>query len=381
MPEEQPPRVLHLIDHLRIGGAQTHLLAFLKAARCVQRYEHLVCSLTEPGDIGEELSRLGVRVLAVDAGEALQQKRWWVVIRQLHRLLRAESVTILQAHLSWARLLGTVAAKWAGVPMVIALEQGDLYDGWQYRWANRIVQRWLTDLVTCSEAMKRWLVEHYRLDPAKITVMPGCVVVEEFASAADRAAVRRTLALPDHALVVGTIGTLGTGINKGVEWCLRATAQLTASLPETTLLVVGDGSERGRLEGLSRQLGLQERVRFLGSRRDIPALLQAMDIFLLASEFEPFGIVLVEAMCMKKPIVATATGGIPEVVEDGVTGILVPRGDYQRMAEAIHCLWTHPEMMARMGEAGRQKAVTRYSAQRYAEALHALYDRRLALKG
>ncbi|MBI4355780.1 MAG: glycosyltransferase [Candidatus Omnitrophica bacterium] len=373
--------VLHLIDQLSIGGAQTHLLALLKAGQHDGRYRPLVCSLTEAGEMGPEIERLGVRVIVLSAREQLRRKQWWTIVARLRALCRQERVSVVQTHLTWSRLLGTPAARLAGVPVVIALEQGDLYTGWPYGWANRIVHRWLTDLVTCSEAMKRWLVEHYHLAPSKITVMPNSVVPEEFAPTHRMASIRLSLGLSETAFVLGTVGTLGTGVRKGVEWCLRATALVSDAVPGCHLLVVGDGPERSRLQGLAHELGLEGRVHFLGSRRDIRELMGAMDIVLLASEFEPFGIVLLEAMAMGKPVVATRTGGIPEVVEDRKTGLLVPPNDAPAMAGAIQRLHGDPEAAVQMGREGRWRVERLFTAQRGLAALYELYDRRLAGQG
>jgi L-malate glycosyltransferase len=183
---------------------------------------------------------------------------------------------------------------------------------------------------------------------------------------------RRALGLPNDAVVVTSIGSLIR--RKGQDVLLRAFSLLGAAR-ERHLLVVGDGPEQAQLERLVVELGLKGRVTFLGYSNDIGQICSASDVLALASRMESFGLVLAEAGYFGLPVVASAVGGIPEVVEDGVTGLLVPPEDPAALAAALARLIDDRDYRIRLGRAGRERVEVLFSVERMAENFHQAYER------
>jgi glycosyltransferase involved in cell wall biosynthesis len=191
---------------------------------------------------------------------------------------------------------------------------------------------------------------------ARQTIIPFGVDAGRFA--VTDVATRNELRLQDRGPIVGTVCRL-VEPKKGVSVLLRAMAALQkdGNDPHCQLLIVGDGPARASLEALSRQLGLSERTVFAGTRRDIPRILPLLDLFVLPSLYEGFGIAILEAMAAGKPVVATAVGGIPEFVVPGDTGLLVEPGKAAALAEAIGSLMRDPAKARRMGMRGRERVL------------------------
>jgi L-malate glycosyltransferase len=181
----------------------------------------------------------------------------------------------------------------------------------------------------------------------------------------------RELGIPADVPVVGNVAAL-TG-HKDQATLLAAAARVVARLPEVRFLIVGEGELRGRLEALSRELGLERRCVFAGFRADLDRLIPAFTVFCLSSHMEGLGTSLLDAMAFGVPVVATAAGGIPEAVTDGVTGRLVPPRDPDALAAALVEVLADPARRAAWGRAGRQRFEERFTADRMVEATLATY--------
>ena len=162
---------------------------------------------------------------------------------------------------------------------------------------------------------------------------------------------------------------------KGIRYLIEAVADLRQTVPTARLLVVGDGPFKQSLMNLVQKLGLDEQVIFTGYRRDIPQMMNTMDVFVLPSLREDLPLSLIEAMAMRKPVVATSVGGIPEVVVDGETGILVPPMDSTALAKAIARILLNKQIASRMGLAGRQRVENQFSADAVVARTQQIYNR------
>ena len=221
----------------------------------------------------------------------------------------------------------------------------------------------------------RALVEHLGVPTARQTIIPFGVDVRRFA--ATDVATRQELGLPEQGAVVGTVCRL-VEPKKGLSVLLKAMATLTVQHPGCQLLIVGDGPARGSLESLSRELRLSDCTRFAGARRDIPRILPLVDLFVLPSLYEGFGIAILEAMAAAKPVVATAVGGIPEFVVPGETGLLVQPGNPAHLAQAIGSLLRDPERAVRMGARGRERVVAGFQVSTVVRRHEQVYEACLA---
>ena len=184
---------------------------------------------------------------------------------------------------------------------------------------------------------------------------------------------------PRDDLVVGSVGRLSP--EKGLKYLLRAMAKITRQEPRARLLLAGDGPERRSLERLATRLGLVDRVEFTGevAHDQVPQTLARMNVFAMPSTWEGFGVAALEAAAMGLPVVASNVHGIPDVVEDGVTGILVPPKDVAALSQAILRLLRDPEERRRMGRAGREMVATRYSWADNVRQMEALYNSLIGL--
>lgn len=228
--------------------------------------------------------------------------------------------------------------------------------------------------VAISPAVADYLVEVTAVPRSKVTVITNGVFAPELPSE-DAARLRPTLGLSPDSFVVGTVCRLNDDSHKRVSDLLKAMVSLADQPIE--LLIVGEGPQRGWLEGMSRELGVAARVRFAGYRDDVGSAYAAMDVFALVSAREGFGLVVAEAMLAGLPVVATAVGGIRDIVESGRTGTLVEPGDVPAIAGALRELAAAPEMRRAFALAGRSRAQEHFSAERYARDVDAFYRRLL----
>lgn len=367
-------KILHFIDDLAIGGAQTHLLTVLK---CVdrERYSHIVYSLTDELDIGKEIERLGIKVMSLSLQESFKKKKWGVVIRAVSKMLKDEKPDILETHLTWSRIFGTTAFLIIGKKKIVSFEQGDIYNiGWKYRLANFLTSFFIDTFIVCSNAMKKWILKNYGISGSKVVVMHNSVLTDFFKPQSDNKDLRRILGIGQDEIVIGSVGTLGKGVNKGMNYCIEAISILTPKYRNIRLLIVGDGELRPDLERQTKDLKLEDKVKFLGLRRDIDGILNTIDIFVLASIFEPFGIVLIEAMAMEKPVIGSAAGGIPEIIEDGVNGFLFRSRDSKHLSKIIERLIGDENLRKQIGVKARKCVEERFEAKKYVRRLESIYN-------
>ncbi len=204
-------------------------------------------------------------------------------------------------------------------------------------------------------------------------MIPNGVDVDAFKPSAPAEGLRERLGLPPQAPVALIVAALRP--EKNHELFLRAVARVTRQLPEARFLLVGDGPRRNELEELSRSLGVQDRVLFLGTRSDIPQLLSIADVLVLSSHMEANPVSILEALACGKPVVAPRVGSIPETIEDGVNGYLFPAGDEAQLAARLGHLLECPDQARRMGAVGRERVVAHWSLERMVEGYQDLIDR------
>lgn len=343
-----PAKVMLVAIGLGVGGTETHILE-LASRLDRSRFTVTVCALKSGGTMAQELEKRGVRVLSLDGTGKLDAR----VIVRLFKLLRAEQPDVVQAFLFWAN----VAARACGrilraFPVISSYHDEVVSEGWLVRVVDRLTLTWTDRIVCCSGAVGRSVVSRIGGKIEHCTIIPFGVDIIQFEATA--AATRRELGLRDNQKVIGTVCRL-VEPKKGLRFLLQAMAVLARKYgqPPCQLLIVGDGPSRHELELLREQLDLSSWVVFAGSRRDIPRVLHALDVFVLPSLYEGFGIALLEAMAAGKPVIATAVGGIPEFVLSGETGLLIEPGNVEALADAIDRLLSHPQQARIMGAKGR----------------------------
>ena len=296
------------------------------------------------------------------------------------RILRKERPAIIHTHTSKAGAVGRVAAWLARVPIVIHTPHGHVFYGYYgpvvsglIRLVERVLARITDRIVTLTE---RGIEEHVRLGIAradKFTAIPSGIALSAFRSVlVEPAMKRKELGLPPEGPVIGTVGRLVP--IKGHEWLLKAAPLVLAEFPHATFVFLGEGPLLGRLQQVAGELGISGRVMFLGARQDVPECLAAFDLFAFPSLNEGMGRALIEAMAVGLPVIATRVGGIPDVVTEGVNGLLVPPENAQALADSILALLRDPGRMEVFGEAASRSVGERFEAASTIREIERLYD-------
>lgn len=353
--------LLNLIRHLDPGR-------FVARAACDATPEY-VASLVASGAQVEQLRFPGLRPPRPTALRAL-----WRVLD----IRRTVDAAILHANTPRTNLYAALAGRLAKVPVVWHCR--NLLEPGMHDTDRRFA--WLPDRIVCNSAAIAARFTGSRWQSRVVTIMNG-VDVAEYCPDLSGAAVRAELGWTD-CRIVAAISRLD--VEKGHDVLLEAMRSVAARCPEARLVIAGraavDPAVRHRaLQRRIEDLGLGDAVRLVGFRRDIPQLLAAADICVLPASAEACGRVLLEAMAMAKPVVATASGGTPEIVRDGVTGLLVPPADAAAMAAALEILLREPERAGSMGVAGRRHAVAHFTIEAHAEQTMRVYAEVLAARG
>ena len=374
-------RVLFVITGLGLGGAETqlvHLATRLKA----RGWDVRVVSLTPPRVYVQELEAAGVPVISLGIKGKLPDPR---PVFRLARMIRTWRPEVVHSHMVHANLLARLVRLLAPIPVLICTAHNIDEKGRRGSGRLREMAYRLTDpLCEFTTQVSRAGMERYARIGAvprhKIRYLPNGVDTERFCPDPElRARLRQELGL-ETAFAWLAVGRLD--VQKDYPNLLRAFTQVAQEREEAVLLIAGDGPLRPAMENLAHEMGLGERVRFLGIRRDVPALMNAADAFVLSSAWEGFGLVIAEALACKLPVVVSDSGGPREVVDNGRVGFLVPPRDPDALAQAMARLMNLPEAeRRRMGELGREYVEANYSLDRVVDQWEALYTELLARNG
>jgi glycosyltransferase involved in cell wall biosynthesis len=304
--------------------------------------------------------------------------RDWRVAWRLARAARGRGVDVLHAHqytpFFYSALSRVLSA---GELRVILTEHGRHYPDLVRplrRAVNRLVLDRLADAVNaCCAFSAEGLARVDGFAGGRIEIIENGIDLGRYRSGGDRMTLRRELGLDPGRRYVTAVARFHPV--KDHAMLLRAFAAVAAARPDVDLLLAGDGPLRADLEKQAETFGITPRVRFLGVRPDVAAILQASDLFTLTSVSEAASLTLLEAMASGLAVVVTEVGGNPEIVRDGVEGLLVPRGDADAAAAALLQLLDDPARAAAIGSAGRQRVEERYQLQRTIDSYFALYQR------
>lgn len=359
--------IAHVVHSLGTGGLENGVVNLANTASGSLRHV-IICMTTEGGlrsclKPGIEVFALGKRV-----GHDVR------AFVRLVRLLRQIRPAVVHTR-NWATFDAVPAARLARVAVLVHGEHGrDISDpdgrNRRRRRLRRVLSPLVDKFVAVSHDLERWLIEDVRLPARKVVAIRNGVDLTRFGNV-DRGEARAHLGLPPESLVVGTVGRLDPVKDQAA--LIRAFAAMRHARPDCRVLIAGDGPCHGDLRALVTGLGVEDRIHLLGERRDIPEVLAAMDVFVLPSIAEGISNTVLEAMATGLPVVATAVGGNPELVEDGVTGRLVPRRNPSALVAGIEAYLDDPHLRAVHGKASRQRAVEHFGLDRMANAYSNLY--------
>lgn len=371
------PSIVYHLNSIAFGGMELHALVLAKGvAAAGWRVSVILPTLPVLDPLAEEFAGAGIathRISVTGDMAELQLARAWA---EIQRLLHATKPDILHQHRTgpyhgkWTVL----AARVAGVPIVVASEHQAAYrlHGLQ-RWSTAAADLLVDRFVAVSDHDYRCQVSESGRPTGKLVRIYNGIDASSFqpstpeAVAADRAA----LGIPQGVPVIGTVARLEE--QKGVTHLLHALPALKACWPELVVLIAGRGSLRAALEAEATQLGVTSYTHFLGFVPSPASVMSLMDVVVIPSVWEPFGMVAAEAMSVGKPVAVSRVGGLPEVVEDGVSGVVVPPGDPDALFRAVDRLLADRGLRQRLAEAGARRVAERFTVQVMAENMEALY--------
>lgn len=364
--------MLHVAKMTGVAGMENHLLTLLPGLKA----RGLNVSLLILTQSDRPMDAYAARMIGLGVPTAQTPIRGSVDLALYRRLLGIfRSYDAVHTHLIHADLHGILAARHAGVRHIYTTGHND--DPFRRRLPFRLSQallwRQVTHGIAISDSLRQFQIAIEGASPARVTTIHYGLDVNPVPSGdGAREMTRRELGLPLQAPVVGSVCRLVA--QKGISDGLRAFWQIAQQVPDAHYVIVGDGPLRSTLAAEADGYGLQARVHFLGWRDDARALMAAFDVLLSPSHWEGFGLVLLEAMAARVPVIATRVSAIPEIVRDGETGYLTAPADVQALSQALLKLLSDPTAVHQMGAAGRDRLETAFSAARMIDQTLAVYN-------
>jgi glycosyltransferase involved in cell wall biosynthesis len=364
-------QIAHLIETGGAGGAETVLLN-LVTRMDRQRFQSTIVLMAD-GWLRERLEAEGLPPVILPSRRSYDLS----FLRRLISLFRRRRIDLVHAHLPASNAYGAMAARCTGVPAVTTYH-GMLNTTGSPRRSERL-QLWLVrtlsaTTVAVSDPLREQLVRKAGFRPDKVRTIYNGVDWTSFDRESSMAAKRAELGIDPHHQVIGMVGNLRRA--KGYPHFVRAAARVAETVSRVTFLIIGEEEQslRQELDAEIARRGLKSHVRFLGFRRDVPDLLRMLDVFVLSSLSEGMSIATVEAMGAGVPVVVTRSGGPEDLVQDGITGFLVPPRDAESMATKIKLLLGDATLAARMAAQGKRYARSHFGVQDMVRRYEALYE-------
>ena len=354
-------RILHVVHSLEVGGLENGLVNLLNRLD-PERFEHSVCCLTKSGKLAERIASAGVKIFELN----LPAGQFRFPLLRLAGLFRKISPHIIHSR-GWATVDATFAARLARRAAIIHGEHGrDLVDkdgdNWKRNQIRRLVGLNVNRYVVVCDFFRSWLAQSCRVPAQKIVHIPNGVDTNRFhpqngciadGDGISHSAWRRSHDISPEAVILGSIGRLDPV--KDFPTLLKGFAEIRRQHPQAVLVIVGDGPIRENLVRIGNDHGLGESIKWLGERRDIPALLRHFDLFVQTSAFEGMSNTILEAMATGLPIVATDAGGNSELVKNGENGTLIPVADVSALVGAVSAYLENAALRIEHGVESRRR--------------------------
>lgn len=373
--------VLFPINALMPGGAEQQLLELVRLLDKT-RFKPIVLTLVSGGHLENEFKAVpGVELLSLNR----KGKYDFFCVYNIIRILLSRKVDIVQPFLTPANLFGLLSAILCRIPVKImtrrpGTEPKKASMGYRFYFkVEAFLGRFADLVVSNSEAGREYAVQHGVPRERTRVIYNGINLNRLSAAEQDSEQARRRLGVPQGGKIVGMIARMFPPKDHGTF--LRAAAIINQTIPDTRFALVGDGPLRSHLENLSHELGIASKTVFFGIQQDVGTYLSTFDVAVLVSNFEGCSNVILEAMTLGKPVIATDVGGNKELVEDGKTGLLVPVQNPQALAKAIISCFRQPDWARDMGQRARETVLKRFSLDRMVRDYEQLYEQTMRLKG
>lgn len=368
-------KVLHVIYSLYRGGAErvieTQLLGGDRRA-----FEYLVCSITSGGDMIDRMANAGARVFLLG-----KRRRGDVTaVTKLANLIRLEKVDLLHLHNAPGMFWGTLGqlASGTGVP-IVRTEHNPYLPATTpalYRDLYPLFTKRASKVICVSDRVRQSFVERFPRLADRFIEVPNGIRLEDYEKLPPRAECRAQFKLLPGAKLIGTVGRMVPVKNH--KLLIEALFLVRQTMPDVHLAIIGEGEMRDSLASYAADLSVSEYVSLVKETQRIDHFYGALDIFCLSSDSEGMPLTLLEALASGVPVVSTEVGGIPEIIEDGVNGYLVPKGSAEALARRVVDLLKDPGKAAELARAGRAMVHERFPAEKMIAATERLYEDVLA---
>ncbi len=382
-----PLPVFHLITRLIVGGAQENTL-YSAALLDPARYQVQVISGAQTGSEGsliEEARQQGIPLkILPELVRQISPLKDLLALIKLYRLLRREPCRVLHTHSSKAGILGRLAGRLARTPVIIHTVHGWSFHDYMSPWLRKtyiLLERWMAHYTQALVAVSQKDIDKGLQAgigrPDQYHLIRSAIPIELFdASLFDRGKIRQALGIPEQAVVIGFVGRFSPQKNP-LDW-VRVAKQVGQNEKDVFFLMVGDGPLRDPVEAHLRQAGICDRTVLTGLRRDIPALLACMDIFMHTSLWEGLPRAIIQAMCMGLPVLAYSADGVQEIIQNGENGYIFQPGEIDEMADVCEYLLHHPEIRNALGQRGHERVIQEFDLQKMIAQISTLYEQFVA---
>jgi glycosyltransferase involved in cell wall biosynthesis len=372
--------VLTLVDHVGASGGAERLALDIASRLDPSRFRSTLCSsrfasTSKPTEQErqalERMTQTGVDFLALGRHRRGEILPW----RHLATYISREHVDVLHAHMFGSNLWGTVIGRLMNVPVIVAHEHTWSFEGEPLRrfLDREVIGRWSDAFIAVSRADRRKMIEIERIPAKRVRFLANGITPEAPTPGRD---LRTELGIGSGPLI-GAVGSMRA--QKAYDNLIRAAVDLRKDHPDLHVLIVGDGPEKPRLETLVHELGVDDAIVMPGRRLDVPDLIAELDVAVCASHFEGSPLAVMEYMEAGLPIVATRVGGVPDLLEDGIHGLLVEPGNPEALTTAINDLLTDRARASALGERARERRRREFSLDAMVHNVEALYEELLAM--
>lgn len=352
--------ILHLITSLNIGGTEKYLLYITRALK--SNFNFCVGYLKQEGHVADELKREGIQIYRLNN------------LYNLFRFLKKNKIYILHTHLYRANIIGRIIGKVANVPVIVSSQRS--IDGWKkfyYVLLDRITARFNDCIIANSQETKKILIKREKIEPDRISVIYNGVDIKDYVLGVGPTSLRTELKIGINTPVIGYVGRLHR--EKGVDLIPEIVSKLKQIIPKFKFIIIGEGPFKEELKKYIKKYGLTEDIILLDCRQNILDYIAIMNIVILPSREESFPQVILEAMKMAKPVVATDVGGVKELVINDLNGILISPYNPEAFVKAICRILQDKNKAYAMGEAGKKHVIENFPIDKMIKQTEQIYTK------
>jgi glycosyltransferase involved in cell wall biosynthesis len=353
MPGSGKVKVGFVIWSLGLGGAERVIMQLATGVNR-QKFEPVILCLNDAGPFAAEMEENGISVHAFNKRGAVDFKMLFKMIK----FIRTEKIQILHTHLWGANVWGRLAARFAGIPVVITEHNVDVWKKGIHRIIDKVLSPFASKVITVSDEVKKFYTD-WGLPESKLVTVYNGVDVDTFSQEIDVTELKKTWSIGPDEIIIGWLGRMVPA--KDLETLLLAFKETRESHTNARLLLVGDGPDKDDIVALGEKLEISDAIIYAGFQKKVLEFYHLMDLVVLSSTREGHPIVALEAMACARPMVATRVGGVPELVQDGVTGHIVPAQQPAAFAAALNKMLENSELRKQQGLAAQQLIRDKYS--------------------